>query len=165
MDVISVFAIAFALAVDAFAVAVATGCCLPQVTRRHAFRLAWHFGLFQTGMTVLGWLGGMAVRSLIEGFDHWLAFGLLVFVSVRMFMEAHQPADCETDRPDPTRGWSLVLLSVATSIDALAVGLSLSLLDISIWLPALPCRRGSATTSRATQSRLGGSSGLSYSVR
>lgn len=136
MNAFSVFLIALALAVDAFAVAVAAGITIPVLTFRHVFRLAWHFGLFQALMTVIGWAAGLSFRSLIEDFDHWVAFGLLAVVGIRMIIEALKDGD-EEERSDPTRGRTLVVLSVATSIDALAVGLSLALLGIEIWMPSL----------------------------
>jgi len=79
----------------------------------------------------------LTVRSLIEHYDHWIAFVLLAFVGIRMIREAFQDETSRDQRLDPTKGWTLVILSVATSIDALAVGLSLSMLKISIWTPAL----------------------------
>ena len=136
MDPIEVFIIAIALAVDAFAVAVGAGVSLCQVNFRQTFRLAWHFGFFQAGMNVLGWAGGLTVRSLIENIDHWVAFCLLCFIGIRMIREALDDDDSK-ESTDPTRGKTLVLLSVATSIDSLAVGLSFSVLHISIWMPAL----------------------------
>jgi len=127
--------IALALAVDAFAVALAAGAYLPQVTRRHTFRLAWHFGLFQGGMTLIGWGAGIGFKRFIESFDHWLAFALLLGVGGNMIWEAVKGPE-ERAPKDPTRGRVMVMLSVATSIDALAVGLSLSVLDLSILQPA-----------------------------
>ncbi len=137
MGLTTALIIAIALAVDAFAVAVAAGVSLPHVGPRHTFRLAWHFGLFQGGMTLAGWGAGLSIRPFIERLDHWLAFGLLAFVGGRMIFEALKADDQEKSPTDPTRGKTLVLLSVATSIDALAVGLSFSLMAISIWFPAL----------------------------
>lgn len=136
MDLSTTLLIAVALAVDAFAVAMATGAILPQVGFRHTFRLAWHFGLFQAGMNVLGWIAGLTVQGYIEKVDHWLAFGLLAFVGGHMIYEALGVGDSEKTVSDPTRGKTMVLLSVATSIDALAVGLSFSLLNLNIWFPA-----------------------------
>lgn len=131
--------LAVALAMDAFAVALASGVSMECVTPRCAFRLAWHFGLFQAIMPVLGWTLGLGLRRWMETFDHlttWLAFVLLAFVGGRMFWDAFHHADAHP-RCDPTRGATLVLLSVATSIDALAVGLSLSLLGRPILAPVL----------------------------
>jgi putative Mn2+ efflux pump MntP len=137
MDLLSILLIALALAVDAFAVALASGVCLPKVGYRQTFRLAWHFGLFQAGMNVIGWAGGLTFRALLESFDHWLAFALLFLVGGHMIRAALGPKDDQCPTSDPTRGWSLVMLSVATSIDSLAVGLSFAVLEVEVWLPAL----------------------------
>jgi len=137
MDFLTLIGIALALAMDAFAVALGTGLCLPQLTGRHLFRFGFHFGLFQALMPIIGWLAGVTVREYIESIDHWLAFGLLSLVGGKMLWEAwHNEAD-QCRKGDPTRGWSLVMLSIATSIDALAVGLSLAILGVDIWTPAL----------------------------
>jgi putative Mn2+ efflux pump MntP len=122
---------------DAFAVAIGAGLQLCQVTNRQKFRLAWHFGLFQAFMPVLGWLAGLTLVQYIEPVDHWIAFGLLAVIGGKMIYEALKHPEQEVDRCDPTKGWSLVLLSVATSIDALAVGLSLAVLGVDIWFPAI----------------------------
>jgi putative Mn2+ efflux pump MntP len=132
---LDILALAVALAMDALAVALATGVALKRVSRRQTFRLAWHFGLFQALMPIIGWALGLSVRSAIERFDHWIAFALLAFIGAKMIREAFALTE-EAERADPTRGWSLVMLSVATSIDALAVGLSMSMLGLSIWTPA-----------------------------
>ena len=139
MSHIEIFAMAVALAMDAFAVAVATGlktrCSLAQT-----LRMSLAFGCFQFVMPVLGWVLGMTVRGYIEAFDHWVAFALLAFVGVRMIREGLQGAeeaeDCGKARMDPTRGMTLVILAVATSIDALAVGISMAVLQVEVWYPA-----------------------------
>ena len=136
MDLWTIILIALALAVDAFAVALASGVSLCQVSGRQTFRLAFHFGLFQAGMNILGWTAGLTVRTLLESIDHWLAFGLLALVAVKMIKDSIAGRDEEAQKVDPTRGYTLVMLSVATSIDSLAVGLSFSVLHVSIWLPA-----------------------------
>jgi putative Mn2+ efflux pump MntP len=120
MGIITILGLAVALAMDAFAVALGTALTLPTLTRRHLFRLGWHFGLFQALMPLIGWLAGRTIQKWIVSVDHWIAFGLLVFVGGRMVWEAIHSED-RPDRGDPTRGWSLIMLSVATSIDALAV--------------------------------------------
>jgi manganese efflux pump family protein len=136
MDFLTLFGIALALAMDALAVALAAGLALPVLTGRHLFRLGFHFGLFQAMMPVLGWLAGMTIQQWIAAYDHWVAFGLLTFVGVKMIREARRERADDAPRSDPTRGLTLVMLSLATSIDALAVGLSLAMLDIDIWIPA-----------------------------
>lgn len=127
---------AVGLAMDAFAVAVATGVVLGEVSPRQTFRLAFHFGLFQFMMPVAGWLAGLSVVRWIGGIDHWVSFLLLAFIGGKMIYEALWGVEDEVVR-DPTRGASLVILSVATSIDALAVGLSLGLLGVDIWRPSV----------------------------
>jgi len=137
MGWLSLLALAVALAMDAFAVAIVTGLTLKLLTRRHIFRLAFHFGLFQALMPIMGWAAGTAVHKYIAAFDHWVAFALLAFVGGRMVWGAlHGEEDGKTPS-DPTTGWQLLLLSVATSIDALAVGLSLAMIDSPIVVPAV----------------------------
>ncbi len=121
---------------DAFAVAIATGIALGEVSGRQLFRLSWHFGLFQFLMPVVGWMAGVTLAARLSAWDHWLAFGLLLFIGGKMIRSGIRGADAEAGNRDPTRGVSLVLLSVATSVDALAVGLSLGVLGVRIWYPA-----------------------------
>ena len=130
-------ATAVALAMDAFAVAIAAGMGLKTVSLRQTFRLAWHFGIFQALMPIGGWLLGASIHSIVEQVDHWTAFGLLLFVGAKMIFEALRGSESPAGMQDPTRGGSVIMLSVATSIDALAVGFSLSMLGVSIWWPAL----------------------------
>ncbi|MDA8141430.1 MAG: manganese efflux pump MntP family protein [Desulfobacteraceae bacterium] len=122
---------------DAFAVSIATGIKLGQIHWRQNFRLAWHFGLFQALMPIIGWAAGLTIRRQIENYDHWVAFGLLLFVAQGMLRQAFKK-DADDHAPkDPTKGATMVMLSVATSLDALAVGLSLAMINVSIWTPAL----------------------------
>lgn len=136
MDWLTTFGLAVALAMDAFAVALGVGVSVSPLTGRHLFRLGFHFGLFQALMPIIGWLAGMTIQKWIYAYDHWIAFILLCFVGGKMLYEAFQNED-EKVTKDPTRGVTLVILSFATSIDALAVGLSLAMINISIWTPAL----------------------------
>lgn len=136
MDALTIFGLAVALAMDAFAVALGVGINISPLTGRHLFRLGFHFGLFQALMPILGWLAGMTIQRWIYAYDHWIAFFLLSFVGGKMLYEAFHN-DADKDDQDPTRGLTLVILSLATSIDALAVGLSLGMLNISVWTPAL----------------------------
>ncbi len=133
----SLFAIALARAMDAFAVAIVTGLADLPLTRRRVFRLAFHFGLFQALMPAVGWAAGRAVYRWVEPFDHWVAFALLAFVGGRMIWGALFGRDEARAAGATTRGWSLVMLSVATSIDALAVGLSIAMVGADILVPAL----------------------------
>lgn len=133
MNFVTILGIAFGLAMDAFAVAIAVGSRLERPTFRPFFRLSFHFGLFQFLMPVLGWLAGSQIAPLIEDWDHWIAFGLLLIIGGKMIKESLQNQKERIRFADPTRRWSLVILSIATSIDALAVGLSLALLNVRIW--------------------------------
>jgi putative Mn2+ efflux pump MntP len=137
MGLLEIALIAVGLAMDAFAVSLGVATCGRAASGRAVFRLAFHFGLFQALMPVIGWFAGMRIASLIAPVDHWIALGLLAFVGVRMIRSGLDP-ECESyGGKDPTRGMSLVLLAVATSIDALAVGLSLAVVGLTIWYPAL----------------------------
>ena len=135
MDWMTILGIALALAMDAFAVALTAGAVLNPLTGRHLFRLGFHFGLFQALMPIAGWLAGMTVSKWISAYDHWIAFLLLAVVGGRMILEAFGEKE-EKAATDPTRGLTMIILSVATSIDALAVGLSLAMLGVSVWVPA-----------------------------
>ena len=136
MPFLEILAIAVALAMDAFAVAIASGVALKTVTARQTFRLSWHFGLFQAFMPIIGWAGGFAVRDYFLRFGHWAAFALLLYIGGHMFWEGLSH-DADDVCLDPTQGSRLIMLSIATSIDALAVGLSLAMIGASIWYPAV----------------------------
>lgn len=137
MNILVILGIALALAMDAFAVALGLGLSLKPATGRQTFRLAFHFGLFQFVMPIVGWAAGETLVRRIERCDHWVAFVLLVIVGARMTFESFRKEEEQgPERPDPTRGVSLLVLSVATSLDALAVGLSLAALRVAIVFPA-----------------------------
>ena len=137
MDLSTLIWIALALAMDAFAVALGAGVTLDPLSGRRLFRLGFHFGLFQGIMPIIGWLAGLGLQRFVAVYAPWLAFVLLAFVGGRMIYEAGGDDEHRGERCDPTRGLTMVMLSVATSIDALAVGFSLSLLGVAIWTPAL----------------------------
>ncbi len=123
---------------DATAVAIATSIVLGRVSGRQVFRFAFHFGLFQAVMPIAGWVAGRGFSEYIESWDHWVAFVLLAAIGGNAIIGAVRGReDGQVEIADPTRGVSLVVLSVATSIDALSVGLSLALLDVTIWYPAV----------------------------
>jgi putative Mn2+ efflux pump MntP len=136
MDTITLLGIALAMAMDAFAVSAAVVASLRSLTARHVFRLSWHFGLFQFLMPVIGWLLGTGLLPVMRNLAPWAASGLLLFLGARMIWEARHP-ETRSRHFDPTRGWSLVVLSVATSLDALAVGVTLALVQVSIVKAAL----------------------------
>ena len=128
--------VAVGLAMDAFAVSLGIGTTRTARAPRPIFRLAFHMGLFQGLMTLLGWLAGSTVAHLISGIDHWIAFVLLAFVGGRMIREGLD-TEAELHRSDPSRGGSLVMICVATSIDAMAVGLSLAMVQVEIISPSV----------------------------
>lgn len=136
MGFVEILLIALGLAMDAFAVSVGIGCTGQIHGPRPVFRLSFHFGLFQCLMPILGWLAGSSVAALISGVDHWIALGLLAFVGGRMIRSGLDPAGT-VYQTDPSRGGMLVMLSVATSIDALAIGLGLAMLKVSIVYPSV----------------------------
>lgn len=135
MTFVEILLIAFGLAMDAGAVSLAAGAGARTRGWRAAFRLSFHFGLFQFLMPLIGWFAGGAVSGMIEDYDHWIAFALLAWVGGRM-LRSGLSDEPDGGGGDPSRGRTLVMLSVATSIDALAVGLSLAMLRVTIWYPA-----------------------------
>jgi manganese efflux pump family protein len=129
--------VAIALGCDAFAVGIGVGARFCD--RRQVFRLSFHFGLFQFIMPLLGWFIGQNLVGVASIWGPWIAFGLLFFIGGKMAAESFRshksedPAECI----DPTRGLSLVVLSVATSLDALGVGFSLGILGTGLLFPAI----------------------------
>jgi manganese efflux pump family protein len=134
MDLLTIVFIALGLSMDALAVAMASGCAVKKIEMRPALRMAFFFGFFQVLMPVIGWLAGLGFKKIIASFDHWLAFILLSIIGGKMILEARRPADCPPR--DHMQSLPVLLgLAVATSIDALAVGLSFSLLAVDIITP------------------------------
>ena len=109
----TVLGLAVGLGTGCAAVAASVGAMGRELTGRRVFRLAWHFGLFQFLMPVLGWLAGMGVQQWVAAFDHWVAFALLVGIGGKMLWESREIKSLE-EHGDPTRGWTLIGLSVAT---------------------------------------------------
>ncbi len=135
MHLFDIVVISIGLAMDASAVSMAAAASGYAQDRRAVFRLSFHFGLFQFMMPVIGWLLGTGFVSYVRAVDHWIAFGLLAFVGGRMVREGFADTD-ESLHRDPSKGLTMVMLSVATSIDALAIGLSLAVMDVNIWYPS-----------------------------
>lgn len=135
MDLLTIIFVALGLAADAFAVAVTCGFGLKRFSRREAGRVALFFGFFQMVMPVLGWFAGSRFSALIENVDHWLAFALLGMVGGKMIRESRKSDEglCSNKKLDLS---TLSLLALATSIDALAVGLSLAFIDGPIYYAA-----------------------------
>lgn len=122
---------------DCLAVAVAGSISMQTLSRLAILRASASFGLFQAAMLLLGWLAGRTVVEFVESYDHWIAFGLLALVGARMIREAFHSGEGERKRTDITRGLALLTVSVATSIDSLAVGLSLAFLGSRVAIAAV----------------------------
>jgi putative Mn2+ efflux pump MntP len=136
MLLVEILLIAVGLSMDAFAVSVGAAASRRRMAPRAAFRLSFHFGLFQCLMPIAGWLLGTEIARLVASSAGWLACALLTVVGAHMIYAAMHPSG-ESLRVDPSRGVTLVVLSVATSLDAFAVGFSLAMLRVSIWYPAV----------------------------
>ncbi|MGL5718155.1 MAG: manganese efflux pump MntP family protein [Paraclostridium sp.] len=146
MSVLSILLTSFALSMDAFAVSVTKGMTLKNIDKKIAFKIAFFFGLFQGGMPLIGWALGIGFENYIKAFDHWIALILLCFLGGKMIYESLKDDEDElaidlsdTDSPIKSRENNselplkeLLVLSVATSIDALAVGVSFAFLNVSI---------------------------------
>ncbi len=128
--------IAIGLSMDAFAVSLSASASNRRMAPRAPFRLSFHFGLFQCLMPIAGWLLGTEVARLVSWSAPWVACAVLGVVGLHMIYNAVWP-DEKSYRTDPSRGLTLIALSIATSIDALAVGFSLAMLRVSIWYPAV----------------------------
>lgn len=137
LDLVSVFLIAIGLSIDCFAVAISASVYLRNPSAIQVFRTSLVFGVFQALMPALGWLVGQTFIDFVEDYDHWLSFSLLAAIGVRMIWNAFHSGEFQNDSLDITRGLALFLLSVATSIDALAVGLSFAFLKINITVASL----------------------------
>jgi putative Mn2+ efflux pump MntP len=136
MSLITIIILAVGLGVDAFSVAIGIGATNDKKSWSPVLRLAAAFGIFQFVMPIIGWLAGLTIVESIEAFDHWIAFALLALVGGKMIGEGLEQ-ESDEEKADQTRGWPLLMLSIATSIDALAVGFSFSVLKNPILLPAV----------------------------
>jgi len=136
VNLITIILIAFGLAMDAFAVSVTSGITIKELKIRNALKIALFFGLFQAVMPVIGWLAGLSLRALISSIDHWIAFGLLFIVGCKMIYESFNLAS-DKRTINPLDVYILLMLSLATSIDALAVGVSFAFLKVSIATPVI----------------------------
>ncbi len=136
MDILSIVATAVGLSMDAFAVSITNGLIIKALDFKNAARIALFFGLFQAIMPVIGWAAGYTFRDMIKAYDHWIALGLLAFIGVKMIVESRS-LDRKKESKDCRHLPTLLLLSVATSIDALAVGFSFAFLEMNIIVPVL----------------------------
>lgn len=134
MGVISIILLAIGLAMDAFAVAVTSGIAIKNLRLKHALLIAITFGGFQAIMPVIGWLAGLGLRQFLCDVDHWIAFVLLSLIGGKMIYEAFQLENAE--EPDnPLKAAVLLVLGIATSIDALAVGVTFAMIKVAIVAP------------------------------
>lgn len=138
MSLIEVLAIAVALSMDAFAVSVTTGVTLRRPALGPFVRMPAAFGIFQCLMPITGWFLGANILHLVERWDHWLACGLLFIVGGKLIWETVTASEDENEKKvDPTSGWTILVLAVATSIDALAVGFSFAMLQVPVLWPSV----------------------------
>jgi len=131
MELITIIVIAVGLAMDAFVVSIVSGSAYKQLHVKHALRMALFFGAFQAFMPLIGSLAGLTLKDYITECDHWIAFALLAGVGGKMIYESFKIKSIENN-PDPSNVFVLLVLSIATSIDALAIGITLSLIISSI---------------------------------
>jgi putative Mn2+ efflux pump MntP len=138
MSLITIVLLALALAMDAFAVSLSTGVTMCKMHLRNALKMAAFFGVFQAIMPIAGWSVGSFAAELIKSFDHWVAFVLLAVIGGKMIYEAlWSKDDDEEEKKDPHNIYILLTLSFATSIDAAAVGISMSFLNVAIIQPSI----------------------------
>jgi manganese efflux pump family protein len=136
LDTITLLFIAVGLSMDAFAVSVTSGIIIKKNRLNSAVKIAFLFGLFQAIMPVIGWAAGLSLRTLIQTFDHWLAFVLLAFIGGKMIYESFHEKENKKDI-ERLHFYSFLLLAIATSIDALVVGVSFAFLNFAILIPIL----------------------------
>ena len=160
MGFVELFLIAVGLSMDAFAVSICKGLSLGKLKIRHAALVGLYFGGFQALMPILGWLLGFRFEHVIESIDHWVAFALLSIIGVSMIREANEKEELNGDLGFRT----MLLLAVATSIDALAVGITFAFLQVRI-LPAAGLIGVTTFLLSAAGVYIGRAFGLRYKVR
>jgi putative Mn2+ efflux pump MntP len=136
VELLAIITIAVGLAMDTFAVSIVTGAAYKQLHIRHTLRMAGFFGGFQAFMLVVGYLAGLTVRQYVSNYDHWIAFGILAAVGLKMIYESFKIKE-ERQTPNPANLMVVLALAVATSIDALAVGITISLITHAIALAVI----------------------------
>jgi len=136
MQIITIILLAVGLAMDAFAVSISSGVVLKNIKLGDAVKISFFFGMFQALMPVIGWLAGLSLQNYISEVDHWVAFGLLSIIGLRMIYGSLKGNDGKNGI-NPLEIPVLFMLSIATSIDALVVGISFAFLHVSIITPAV----------------------------
>jgi manganese efflux pump family protein len=143
MDFIVLFGIACGLSLDAFTVAITNSTVIHDLELKHGLRMAIFFGFFQMVMPIIGWAAGVTFSHYVQEIDHWIAFGLLAFVGGRMIYSGlpfknKEEVSCDYNTGQDCRHLpTLLMLSIATSIDAMAVGLSFAMIKISVIIPSM----------------------------
>lgn len=137
MNHLNIIGIAIGLSMDAFAVSVTNGMVIKNFRFRHALRMALFFGIFQAIMPILGWSAGLTFAEYIKDYDHWIAFLLLTIIGGKMIWESRELEECDFSKKNCTHLPTLIILSIATSIDALAAGLSFAMLNQPMIEPVL----------------------------
>ncbi len=135
MDFFIIFIVAISLSFDTFAISVSSGIARQEIEFLEACKIALTLAFFQTLMPFAGWGFGIQIRTYIENFDHWIAFGLLLFLGIKMIREAFKKG--EEKEFDPLKPLTLITIAIATSIDALAVGFTFSIMNIPIIIAGL----------------------------
>lgn len=135
MTILEIIILAIALAMDCFTVSIACGLAQKKVVRGPMTAMIFLFGIFQGGMTLAGWYGGSLFSNIVRPIDHWIAFALLAYLGGKMVYEAYRPKEdeeeCSACKKGLLRTRNLITMAVATSIDALAVGVSFAFLALS----------------------------------
>lgn len=132
MNFFTLLLLSIGLSFDTFAVSVSSGLLKKEIIFTQAVRIAFFFAFFQAAMPVIGWLGGISIKGIIEPFDHWIAFSLLVLIGLRMIIESFK--DKEEKTLNPTDIKFIIGMAIATSIDALVVGVSFAIVEVNIIL-------------------------------
>ena len=135
MSFLTLFLIAVSLSFDSFAVSVSSGLLKKEILFWQAVRIAFFLAIFQASMPILGWVGGLSVKTIIEPFDHWLAFGLLSGIGIKIILESFKDEESKTINPLDLK--FIISISIATSIDALVVGVSFAIIEVNILLAFL----------------------------
>lgn len=136
MDILTIFLIAIGLSFDTFAVSVSSGLMKKEIEFFNATKIAFTLAFFQGLMPMIGWLAGLAIKDYISAFDHWVAFGLLAILGAKMIRESFKTDENKKDI-DPLKLKIMVAMAIATSIDALVVGISFSIIEMPIILSIL----------------------------
>lgn len=153
MGLVSTTLLAFSMSTDAFAASLCKGTCMQQPRFSTAIKTGLVFGVIEMISPLIGWLMGMGASQLVRDWDHWVIFTLLLLLGGRMVLAGLKPQAEDDDRccgtsSSSTSWWLIVATAIATSLDAMAVGIGLAFMDVNIWLTALAI--GLATTIMST---------------